>query len=192
MALPFVPMKVRHLPLKELEDKEKNLAQHKSDLEKLNKELIETNQAFSVLARNIDKNKEVIEKKIYDTTTVRILPIIKDLKNNGNCQRMMADLDVLETNIESLFSGSNHFHEIINILTDREMRVAALINRGLTSQNISDLLCISEDTVKTHRKNIRKKLQIQNSNINLISYLKSNMTSDLIRQSQAAVYGADS
>jgi len=150
MALPFVPMKVRHLPLKELEDKEKNLAQHKSDLEKLNKELIETNQAFSVLARNIDKNKEVIEKKIYDTTTVRILPIIKDLKNNGNCQRMMADLDVLETNIESLFSGSNHFHEIINILTDREMRVAALINRGLTSQNISDLLCISEDTVKTH------------------------------------------
>jgi len=150
MALPFVPMKVRHLHLKELEDKEKNLAQHKSDLEKLNKELIETNQAFSVLARNIDKNKEVIEKKIYDTTTVRILPIIKDLKNNGNCQRMMADLDVLETNIESLFSGSNHFHEIINILTDREMRVAALINRGLTSQNISDLLCISEDTVKTH------------------------------------------
>jgi PAS domain S-box-containing protein len=182
--------KILSQTLKTLEDKEKDLAQHKSDLENLKKELIETNQAFSVLARNIDKNKEVIEKKIYDTTTVKIIPIIKDLKNNRSCQRIIADLDVLETNVNSLFSGSNHPHEIINILTEQEMRVAALIKRGLTSQKISDLLCISEDTVKTHRKNIRKKLKIQNSNINLISYLKSNMTSDLIRQSQAAVYDA--
>jgi len=161
--------------LKKLEDKEKDLAQHKSDLEKLKKEIIETNRAFSVLARNIDKNKEVFEKKIYDTTTVKILPIIKDLKNNKSCQRIMVDLDVLETNLHSLFSGSNHHHEIINILTDQEMRVVALIKRGLTNQKISNLLCISEHTVKTHRKNIRKKLKINNTNINLVSYLKSKL-----------------
>ena len=95
----------------------------------------------------------------------------------------MADLDVLETNVNSLFSVSDNHHEIINILTDQEMRVTALIKRGLTSQKISNLLCISEDTVKTHRKNIRKKLKIQNSNINLISYLKSNMPSDLMHES---------
>jgi PAS domain S-box-containing protein len=170
--------------LKKLEEKEKDLAQHKSDLEKLKKEMIETNHAFSVLARNIDKNKEVFEKKIYDTTTVKILPIINDLKNNRSCQRIMADLDVLETNLNSLFSGSNHHHEIINILTDQEMRVAALIKRGLTNQKISNLMYISEHTVKTHRKNIRKKLKINNTNINLSSYLKSNMQSDLIHNSQ--------
>jgi len=174
-----------------MEDKEKELIQHKSNLEKLNKEMIETNRALSVLARNIVKNKEVFEKKIYETCTAKILPIIKDLKNNKNCQRIMADLDVLETNLNSLFSGSNNHHDIINILTDQEMRVAALIKRGLTTQKISNLLCISEDTVKTHRKNIRKKLKIQNSNVNLISYLKFNMPSDLIRESQAPVHGPD-
>jgi DNA-binding CsgD family transcriptional regulator len=166
-----------------LEDKEKDLARHKSDLEKLKKEMIETNQAFSVLARNIDKNKEVFEKKIYDTTTVKILPIIKDLKNNRSCQRIMADLDVLETNLNSLFSGSNQPHEIINILTDQEMRVAALIKRGLTNQKISNLLYISEHTVKTHRKNIRKKLKINNTNVNLVSYLKSKLKADPVQES---------
>jgi ATP/maltotriose-dependent transcriptional regulator MalT len=171
--------------LKKLEEKEKDLERHKSNLEKLNKEIIENNRAVSVLARNINRNKEVYEHKIYETTTAKILPIIKELKNNKSCQRIMADLEVLETNVNSLYSVSENHHEIINILSDQEMRVAALIKRGLTSQKISDLLCISEDTVKTHRKNIRKKLKIQNSNINLISYLKSNMPSDLIRESQS-------
>jgi len=173
--------------LKKLEEKEKDIAQYKSDLEKLKKEMTETNQAFSVLARNIDKNKEVIEKKIYDTTTVKILPIVKDLKNNRSCQRIIADLDVLETNLNSLFSSSKNYHDIINILTDQEMRVAALIKRGLTNQKISNLLYISVHTVKTHRKNIRKKLKINNTNINLSSYLKSSMPSDLIRNTQVRV-----
>jgi len=170
--------------LKRMKDKEKDLIQNKSDLEKLNKEMIETNRALSVLARNIDKNKEVFEKKIYETCTVKLLPIIKDLKNNKTCYRIMADLDVLETNLSSIFSASNHHHEIINYLTDQEMRVTALIKRGLTSQKISNMLCISEETVKTHRKNIRKKLKINNTNVNLVSYLKSNMPSDLIHEPQ--------
>jgi len=168
--------------LEKMEKKEKDLIQHKLDLEKLNKEMIETNRALSVLARNIDKNKEVFEKKIHETCTVKLLPIIKDLKNNKSCQKIMADLDVLETNLSSIFSTSNNHHEIINYLTDQEMRVAALIKRGLTSQKISNLLCISEETVKTHRKNIRKKLKINNTNANLVSYLKSNMPPDLIHE----------
>ena len=163
--------------LKTIKRSEKELTQRKFALEKLNREIMETNQALSVLARNIDKNKEVFEKKIYETCTVKILPIIKDLKSNKNCQRIMADLDVLETNLNSLFPGSNNHHEIINCLTDQEMRVAALVKRDLTNQKISNLLYISEHTIKTHRKNIRKKLKINKTNINLSSYLKSNMSS---------------
>ncbi len=163
--------------LKKMEQKEKDLLKHKSDLQKLSKEMIETNSALSAMARNIDKNKEAFEEKIYETTTVKILPIIRDLKSNGLPKRYIADLDVLEANLNSLCTGSNHHYEIICSLTDQEMRVVALIRQELTNQEISNLLCISEHTVKTHRKNIRKKLKINNSKINLTSYLKSNMPS---------------
>jgi DNA-binding CsgD family transcriptional regulator len=53
--------------------------------------------------------------------------------------------------------------------------VAVMVKNGLTSQKIADMLYISLDTVKTHRKNIRKKLKIQNSKVNLTSYLRSRL-----------------
>jgi len=56
-----------------------------------------------------------------------------------------------------------------------ELRIAAMVKNGLTSQEIARQLNISLHTVKTHRKNIRKKLKIQNSTVNLSSYLRAKM-----------------
>jgi len=164
--------------LKTIQRSEKELTQRKSTLEKLNKELMETNQALSILARNIDRDKELLEKKIYETTSVNIMPIIKELQNDTNCQKRQADLEVMTTYLNDLTSGPTDHHDIIISLTDQEMRVAVMVKNDLTSQKIANMLYISLHTVKTHRKNIRKKLNIQNSTVNLPSYLKSKMVSD--------------
>ena len=164
--------------LKTIQRSEKELTQRKSNLEKLNKELMETNQALSILARNIDRDKELLEKKIYETTSVNIMPIIKELQKDTNCQKRQADLEVMTTYLNDLTSGPTDHHDIIISLTDQEMRVAVMIKNGLISQKIANMLYISLHTVKTHRKNIRKKLNIQNSTVNLASYLKSKMVSD--------------
>jgi len=163
--------------LKIMKRNEKEIVRHKSSLEKVNRELMETNQALSVLARNIDRDKEFLEKKIYETTSVNIMPIIKELQNDTNCQKHQADLEVISTYLNSLISGPTDHHDIIISLTDQEMRVAVMIKNNLTSQKIATMLYISLHTVKTHRKNIRKKLNIQNSTVNLASYLKSYMPS---------------
>jgi DNA-binding NarL/FixJ family response regulator len=102
-----------------------------------------------------------------------VMPVITELQNNKTCQRCLADLEVLKTHLSSLFSDPNEYQDIIMLLSEQEMRVAALIKKGLTNNKIGNMLSISEHTVKTHRRNIRKKLKIQNSNINLRSYLKS-------------------
>ncbi len=47
-----------------------------------------------------------------------------------------------------------------SILTDREREILQLIAEGMTNQKIADLLCISINTVDTHRKNIMSKLNI--------------------------------
>ena len=159
--------------LKIIQRSEKELTQRKVAVEKLNKDLMETNQALSILARNIDREKELLEKKIYETTSTHIMPIIKELQGDKSCQKRLADLELLKTYLNGLIPGPSDHNEIVVNLSSQEMRVAAMIKRSLTSPKIATMLNVSLHTVKTHRKNIRKKLKLQNSNVNLTSYLKS-------------------
>ena len=161
--------------LKTVKRSETELSQRKLALEKLNRELLETNQALSVLARNIDKKKEELEKKIFTMCNSKLMPILKGLQKDVYCQKREADLELIINYLNEITHDSPLHHDIDSHLTDQEMRVALMIKNGLTSQQISDLLFISLHTVKTHRKNIRKKLKIDSTNINLVSYLKSKL-----------------
>ena len=158
-------------------DKQK-LSQRKSSLERLNTELFEVNQALSVLARNIDKEKHALERKVAHVVNAKIMPIIKGLQKDINCRKRLADLEVLAHYLKEIISDSNLNYNIFPPLTEHEMRVAVMIKNELTSQKIADVLSISLHTVKTHRKNIRRKLKIQNSRVNLASYLKSEFRSE--------------
>ena len=157
--------------LSEMKRKEKEFVRLKIYSEKINTELMETNQALSTLARNIDREKELLQNKIYNTIVTDVMPVITELQNNKTCQRCLADLEVLKSHLNGLFSSPTEYQDIITLLTEREMRVAVLIKKGLTNKKIANMLFISEHTVKTHRRNIRKKLKISDSNINLCSYL---------------------
>lgn len=48
-------------------------------------------------------------------------------------------------------------------LTNREIEILRLIQRGLLSKEIADKLCISIHTVNIHRQNLLRKLGVQNS-----------------------------
>jgi DNA-binding NarL/FixJ family response regulator len=58
-------------------------------------------------------------------------------------------------------------------LSNREIEVISALSEGLTSDQIAEKLFISEHTVKTHRKNILKKLGINNTGA-LIQYAIKN------------------
>lgn len=49
----------------------------------------------------------------------------------------------------------------VEALSEREREIVAAIVRGLTNKEIADFLCISVNTVLTHRKNISRKLNIR-------------------------------
>ena len=48
-------------------------------------------------------------------------------------------------------------------VTDREIEVLSLIVQGFINKEIADHLCISVNTVTTHRRNIARKLSIHSS-----------------------------
>jgi len=159
----------------ELQSKHKELLIHKKELEKVNRELVDTNKALSVLARNIDRKREEAEKKITLSISSKILPLIEGLKNDQSLKNLAADLDMLSASLKELTPGLKNGSGIIYALSSCELRVATMIKNGLTSPEIARLLHVSLDTVKTHRRNIRRKLNISNSKINLASYLRVKM-----------------
>lgn len=157
----------------ELTRSKKEVQQNKSELQKVTRELFETNQALCVLAKNIDNEKVGVEKRILQAVRTKIMPIIKELQKKDHMKKYRPELSVLATYIDNLVEIQPEKYNIITSLTDMEMRIATLIKDGLTSNKIADMLFLSIETVKTHRKNIRKKLSLKYSDANLASYLKS-------------------
>ena len=159
----------------ELKDRQKELLHHKTELEKLNQELLETNKAISVLARNIDKSRQESENTIVNTINFKIMPIVEDLRKAKTTDNLQSGLDIMAAHVQTLTNDLIGDMNIMAFLTPTEVQVATMIKNGLASQEVAEKLCISLHTVKTHRRNIRKMLNVQNSSINLASYLRSIM-----------------
>lgn len=158
--------------VKELEQKRRELLDSKLELENVNEMLLETNSALSVLARNLEKNRKESEKRILQKTKTLILPIIEKLYHARRLEKYREDLDLLTGFLENLTPGLGEDKISVSLSTS-EMRIASLIKNGMSSNEIARHLNVSLYTVKTHRKNIRKKLNLQNSGVNLRSYLES-------------------
>ena len=52
----------------------------------------------------------------------------------------------------------------LGTLSEREKEIVACVAKGMSNKEIADTLCLSINTVTTHRRNITKKLQIHTSN----------------------------
>lgn len=158
-----------------LEHSQADLLDHKKKLEDLNRRLIQTNQALTVLAQNIAREREETEKRIVLKTRSLIIPIIERLQHDKNLKRYEAELIMLVKHLEDLTSGLAADTKIATSLSFSELRIASLIKNGLTTEDIAKHLHISPSTIKTHRKNIRRKLGINNRQQNLRNYLDSKL-----------------
>ena len=161
--------------LKDLERSQSDLLAHKGKLEEVNQQLLETNKALSVLAENLEMTRQESEKRIVLTIRSLIIPIVEKLQRDKDLKRYKAELNMLLGHIENLTSGLASDMKIVDLLSSSELRIASMIMSGLTSEEIAEPLHISLSTVKTHRKNIRRKLSLNQSNYNLRTYLESRM-----------------
>jgi len=169
-------LKKAHTDLEEkieaLQHSETALKENKAELEDVNKQLIETNSALSILARNLEKARKVSERQLLHSSRTLILPIVDKLRQSRYLHNYRTDLDLLSSYIKDLNPSLADEMGISGSLSATESRIAAMIKTGMTSHDIARNLYISPETVKTHRKNIRRKLKLQGSGINLQSYLE--------------------
>ncbi|MBN1847343.1 MAG: response regulator [Deltaproteobacteria bacterium] len=159
----------------ELERSRKELLAHRSELENVNNQLMETNNALSVLAKNLDRTRKESEKRVVQRTKTLIMPIMERLRRGKGLERYRTDLELLVDYIKNLTDDLADDVKIAATLSATELRVASLIRNGMSNNEMAEHLCVSPATVKTHRRNIRKKLNLRKSGINLKVYLKTEM-----------------
>ena len=147
------------------------LVKNRSEWESLNRELVQTHQAMSVLARNIDSKKVELEEKVNTTITSKIMPIIKELQTEKRIKRFWPEISSMAEYLNSITTKSELHLKIISVLTETEMKIAAMVKNKMSSKEIASVMYISLETVKAHRKNIRRKLKIHNTKHKLAEYL---------------------
>jgi len=72
-------------------------------------------------------------------------------------ERQLKQLDVTKNISSMVFKGGQ---ENSDTLSEREQDVIVCVVQGMQNKEIADHLCISINTVITHRRNIARKLQI--------------------------------
>jgi len=134
--------------------------------------LEELNKGMEVLVKKKEKDKEEIENTILANVKMLIAPYFEKIKKTKLDDRQKVFIDIIESNINEIISPFSRKMSIKELnLTPMEIQIANLIIQGAPSKKIGKIINISPRTVDTHRKNIRKKIGLNQKRANLRSYL---------------------
>ncbi len=172
---------VSHENITALKLMEKKLVQQKEALKNREKELEiqkehleETNIALKVLLNQRDKDKEEMENNLVCNIKEQLFPYLKMLQSSPLNQQQHMWTEVIRSSLEKIISPLvAHFSALQLQLTPSEVQIATLIRDGRTTKEIASIQGCSVDAIEFHRKNIRKKLNLTHSKINLRTYLRS-------------------
>jgi DNA-binding CsgD family transcriptional regulator len=151
---------------------EKTLRRREIELEAQSQHLEEVNTALRVLLKQRGEDKNELQGNVLSNVKELVGPYLDQLKKSRMSTRQQTLLRILESNLNNIVSPflSRLSTRFLN-LTPTEIRVINLIKEGKTNKEIAELLLISKNTVLFHRHNIRGKLNLKNTKINLRTHL---------------------
>jgi len=153
---------------------EEELKNREAELEIKSTNLEEVNTALKILLKERENDKFELEEKILSNVKELIFPYIEKLKKSRLDSSHMTYVNIIDTNLNDIVSP---FLQKMALkfahLTPTEIQIANLIKGGSTTKEISMTLNISSGAINFHRNNIRKKLGLNKSKVNLRSYLVS-------------------
>jgi PAS domain S-box-containing protein len=151
---------------------EDQLRRANEELQAEHASLTEKNIALGEILNHMQRDKEDYRMELCEAVEQMFGPVINKLKA-GHGQLSDRDLALLDHSLKSIVGRDiDQFRSNFSQLSPREMEICDLIRDGYSSKEISDALSISLPTVNKHREMIRRKLKIQNRDINLAAYLR--------------------
>jgi PAS domain S-box-containing protein len=151
---------------------EEKLERTSRELERDQQELTEKNIALKQILDHIEQEKAEFRKDTSARIETVLKPVLAKLIENGG-QLNKKDVAQLENGINSIIGADvDRFQENLTKLTPRELDICDLIKKGFSSKEIAAFLDVSVQTVHKHRQLIRRKLQLNNQDVNLAAYLR--------------------
>ena len=137
--------------------------------------LQESNTALRIVMERIEHEKQGIRRDIKMNVEKVLMPILQALSLQMPPGQLKY-VEMLNTNLEEITSPftsqlSNTYHS----MTPTEIAICNMIRNGLSTKKIAEMRYVSEATINRHREKIRRKLKITNQDINLATFLQSNM-----------------
>ncbi len=156
------------------EELEGQVEERTKELGAKTRSLEEFNAALKVLLKQRQEDRTELEESILLNVKSLIVPYVEKLKKSKLGGDQMTYLTILDSHVREIISPfAKRLSEKHPGLTPVEVQTVGLIREGKTTQEIADLLCVSENTVSSNRFHIRKKLGLTNKKVNLRYYLQS-------------------
>ena len=155
-----------------LKQSEQSLIKNQARLRRQSKHLQEVNSALKVLLKKSAENKKEIEENILANIKELVQPYLEKIEEKSLSENQKVYLSIIRSNLAEIISPfarqltTRHLN-----LTPAEISVAKLIKKGKSTKEIAALLCLSEKTIETQRRSIRRKLGLNGQKINLKTYL---------------------
>ena len=165
---------VSHEDITALKLTEEALRESETQLTRQKVELEEANIALKVLLKQREGDKADLEQKVITNVKEMVVPYVEKLKRTALKPKDKRVVEIIDSHLQDIISPM--IQKLANaniILTPQEIQVASLVKDGKASKEIADILNVAETTVHFHRKNLRKKFGLSNSQTNLRSYLIS-------------------
>ena len=137
--------------------------------------LQEANTALRLVLARIEQEKQEIYSDIRINIEKILMPILQGLKMQLSATQVKY-IEMIQNNLEEITSPfisklSFFYHS----MTPTEITICNMIRNGMRTKEIAKMRNVSEATINRHRENIRRKLKITNKDVNLASFLQSNI-----------------
>jgi len=142
-------------------------------LKKQKAELEKKNITLRGVIEHVEIEKMQIREQLDANIDKLIMPILYGIKGDRDIINKKI-FNVLEQSLKNLttpFAAKITSAKLK--LSPREIEICNMIKGGIVTKEIAIALGVTVQTILTHRRNIRKKLQLDKKKINLSSYLQS-------------------
>jgi DNA-binding CsgD family transcriptional regulator/polyhydroxyalkanoate synthesis regulator phasin len=144
------------------------------ELQTRTKHLEDANRALDFLVKQRESSRGDLEETVLANTTQMLVPCIRKLRKSGLNDEQKAYLNLIESQLAELTNPFIHTLSSRHLgLTPMELRVADFVRNNRSTREIADLLHVSKNAVIFHRHNLRTKLGLKGTKMNLASYLQS-------------------